>query len=118
MPRAYHRYPAEPRVAQSPPADYAGRWIVLKLGDILKNVYRPHTAFPPEQEQYSPRGVGAVDSRVKTLVSARSTQPDGFSQFSHGERLILHSVVRPHNLPDCCVVLWSRQHRVLCTVAG
>ena len=54
----------------------------------------------PEQAQYSPRGVGAVDSRVKTLVSARSTQPDGFSQFSHGERLILHSVVRSHNFPS------------------
>ena len=53
MPRAYHRYPAEPHVAQSPPADYAGRWIVLKLGDILKNVYRL-----PTQSKHNTRRAG------------------------------------------------------------
>ena len=70
----------------------------IKLFDVLKNTYGPHIALPPEHEQYSPRRVGAVDSRVKALVSARSTQPDGFSQFSHGERLILHSAMSTHNL--------------------
>jgi len=95
---SYHGIPLCEAKTVSQRARFVGHQERIKLFDVLKNTHGPHTAFLPEQEQYSPRGVGAVDSRVKALVSARSTQPDGFSQFSHGERLILHSIMDAHNL--------------------
>jgi hypothetical protein len=72
----------------------------IKLCDVLHNAHSLHTACPAGPEQCAPHGVGTVDPRVKALVLARRTQPDGFSQCSHDECLILHSVRSAHNLTE------------------
>jgi len=78
-------------------ARFVGHQERIKLFDVLKNTHGPHTAFLPEQEQYSPRGLGLWTPASRPLCRPVVLSLTAFP-FSHGERLILHSIMDAHNL--------------------